>query len=167
MKKLFSSLDLQYNTPTNQFPNVEAYATHFAKQLKPTAAIIVNGKPLIPSQNDSRVEFQKKWLLLPNTTHQLTSFDCHLIPGTGTFVITISGKVKFDETGRNRLGQTADLVSANDANAPRPRPVWGSWFGFNAVLVVDETVRTNDDTELINSMDYRFTFKPSDSVIQL
>lgn len=168
MKNLLSTLDLQYQTPSNQYPNVEAYATQFAKQLKQTSAIIMNGKPLIPTQNDSRLEFQKKWLATPLTTHQLNSFDTHLIPGTGTFIINLSGKVRFDESGKNRLGESADLdKSMMQNNQMRPRPIWGSWFGFNMNLVIDEGLLNNSEAQTINSLNYRITYKPHDSIIQL
>ncbi|CUM67018.1 uncharacterized protein PRCAT00004706001 [Priceomyces carsonii] len=165
LKKLLSSLDLQYRTPTNQYPNVEAYATQFAKQLKPACAIIVNGKPLIPTNNNAKLEFQKKWLAVPITSHQLNSYDCHLIPGTGTYVINLGGKLRFDESGKNRLGESADLIGQNTAKTSRP--IWGSWFGFNLNLVVDESLVANNDAEVINSFNYRITYKPGDSVIQI
>lgn len=167
LKKILSSLDIQYQGPSQQFPNVESYATQFGKQLKPQCAIIMNGKPLIPTNNDAKLEFQKKWLLSPLTFHQLNSFDSHLIPGTGTFVINASGKVKFDESGRNRLGETSDLIHPINNATVKGRPVWGSWFGFNLNLIVDETILNNPESESINSCNYRFTYKPDDSVIQI
>lgn len=167
LKNLLSSLDNQYQGPSQQFPNVEAYATQFGKQLKPQCAIIMNGKPLIPTNNDAKLEFQKKWLLSPLSFHQLNSFDCHLIPGTGAFIINASGKVRFDESGRNRLGESADLVNPMNNSTVKPRPVWGSWFGFDLNLTVDETIMNNPEIESINSFNYRFTYKPDDSVIQI
>lgn len=163
------SLDNQYSP--QKFANVETYATQFAKQLKPLAAVIVNGKPIVPEQPsmpDVKLEFQKKWLVTPQTNHQLTSFDCHLIPGTGTFIVNASGKVRFDESGKNRLGENANLVQSSTAPVSNAnRNIWGSWFGYDLTLVVDENVRNNDEMELINSFNYRFTFKPRDSVIQI
>lgn len=146
---------------------MESYATQFGKQLKRTSAVIINGSPIVPTPNsDSKLEFQKKWLASPLSSHQLNSFDCHLIPGSGTFVINASCKVKFDESGRNRLGESADLV-----NDPSPkagsRVIWSSWFGVNINLVVDESVTTNSNAEIINSVDYRITYKPSNSIVQL
>lgn len=158
-------MDLQYQTPSNQYPNVEVYATQFAKQLKPGSAIVINGRPLIPTSNDSKLEFQKKWLMAPLTLHQLNSFDCHIIPGTGTFVVNASGKVRFDESGKNKLGETPDLI--NNQGPKVSRPIWGSWFGFNLNLVLDESVINNNDGEVISSMNYRFTYKPDDSVIRI
>ncbi|KAK6458535.1 nuclear pore RNA shuttling protein Mtr2 [Scheffersomyces xylosifermentans] len=167
LKKFLSSLDIQYNSPTTQFPNVESYATQFAKSLKPSSAVIVNGTPLIPTtNNDSKLEFQKKWLQAPNSFHQLNSYDCHLIPGTGTFIINLSAKVKFDESGKSKLGESADLIQDNNA-ARNNRPLWGSWFGVNIILVVDEVVINHSEGEVINSLDYRFTFKPEDSVVKI
>lgn len=167
MKKLLQSLDAQYNQ--QQQPNVEVYATQIARQLKPQAAVIFNGKPLIPTTADSKLEFQKKWLQAPQSHHQLTSYDCHLIPGTGTFVVNASGKVRFDESGKNRLGETASLIHTASSlqSSATNRNVWGSWFGYDLNLVVDEAVKTNDEMEFINSFNYRFTFKPRDSVIHI
>ncbi|CCE88494.1 Piso0_002002 [Millerozyma farinosa CBS 7064] len=164
LKKLLSSLDLQYQSPSQQFANIESYATQFGKSLKPSTAIVINGKPVIAPNNDAKLEFQKKWLMTPLTTHQLNSFDAHLIPGTGVFVINASGKVRFDESGRNRLGETADLQNIGDV---RGRSVWGSWFGFNINLVVDESVVNGAEEDTINSYNYRFTYKPDDSVVQI
>ncbi|ABN68269.2 predicted protein [Scheffersomyces stipitis CBS 6054] len=169
LKKFLSSLDIQFNSPTSstQFANVDQYATSFGKNLKRSSAVIVDGTPLIPTgTDDARLEFQKKWIQVPLTMHQLNSYDCHLIPGTGVFVINLSVKVKFDESGRSKLGESADLV--HDSTGSRnTRPIWGSWFGVNINMVVDETVINNGDGEVISSFDYRFTYKPDDSVIRI
>lgn len=157
-------MDLQYASPTSSFPSVEAYATQLGKHLKPQAAVVVNGRPVGAGGPITKLEFQKKWLTTPLTTHQLNSFDCHIIPGTGTMVINASGKVKFDESGRNKLGETADLVQ-NPAGNTRLRPEWGAWFGFDLSLVVDEAMMQNVE-EVVNSYNYRLTFKPEDTVVQ-
>ncbi|KAK6464970.1 mRNA transport regulator MTR2 [Scheffersomyces coipomensis] len=168
IKKLLTSLDLQYSTPTTSYPSVEAYATQFGKSLKPDGSIIINGTPLIPhaspQPSSSKLEFQKKWLQSPLSFHQLNSYDCHLIPGTGTFIINVSAKVRFDESGRNRLGESADLITDHQRQS---RALWGSWFGVNIILVVDQTIMTNPEAEVINSFNYRFTFHPEDSVIKI
>ncbi|OBA22587.1 NTF2-like protein [Metschnikowia bicuspidata var. bicuspidata NRRL YB-4993] len=174
LKKLLSLLDLQLHlpgtaSPQPQFPSVEAYATQFAKQLKPASAVVFNGNPLIPQApaNDSRLEFQKKWLASPASNHQLTCFDTHLVPGTGLYTIIAHGKVRFDESGRTRLGESADLVVPSSGAAQKPRALWGPWFGFNINLVVDQSVATNDETECINSLNYRVTYKPHDTVVSV
>ncbi|RLV91466.1 mRNA transport regulator MTR2 [Spathaspora sp. JA1] len=133
LKDFLSSLDAQYISPNQSFPNVEAYATQFASNLKRDSAVIINGNPLIPNtQEDSRLQFQKKWLATPISSHQLTSFDCHLIPGTGTFIINFCAKVRFDQTGKNRLGESSDLVTDNSSiGRGSGRPIWGSNFGVN------------------------------------
>jgi len=171
LKKLLASLDLQYFSlapqAQPQYPNVEAYATLFAQQLKQTAAVIVDGNPLIPEPptNDARLEFQKKWLAAPLTSHQMSSFDCHLVPGTGLYTVIVNGKVRFDESGRSRLGETSDLVQPS--TPVKPRPIWGPWFGFNLNLAVDESVVSNSDAQTVNLFDYRITFKPQDSVVRI
>ncbi|KAG7193932.1 uncharacterized protein KQ657_005131 [Scheffersomyces spartinae] len=168
LKKVLGSLDSCYRSATTgqaQFTNVEAYALQFGKQLKPASSVIINGKPVLPLADTIKLEFQKKWLATPLTQHQLNSYDCHLIPGSGVFVIQLSGKVRFDESGRTRLGETADMVSEQTS---RPvRPLWGSWFGFDLNMVVDEFVLSNDENEVINSYNYRITYKPQDSVIDI
>lgn len=167
MKTLISSLDIPYQSPTQLFPNVETYAMLFGKQIKPQCAIIINGKPLVSPTNDSKIEFQKKWLLTPLTSHQLSSFDCHIIPGTESIVVNAGGKVKFDESGRSRLGESADLTIAGMTPMLNTRPIWGSWFGFNLNLVIDLDTINNIELQSINTFNYRITFKPNDSVIQL
>ncbi|KAM9898265.1 hypothetical protein OXX79_006407 [Metschnikowia pulcherrima] len=169
LKKVLASLDLQLQTGSSaqpQYPSVEAYATQFAKQLKPASAIVINGNPLIPSPptQDARLEFQKQWLSSPASNHQMTSFDTHLVPGTGLYTIIAHGKVRFDESGRSRLGETADLVQSP---AQKARALWGPWFGFNLSLIVDQAAATNDDIESINTWNYRVTYKPHDSVVAL
>lgn len=164
LKSILTSLDLQYQSPTSSFPSVEAYATQFVKQIKPQSAVIVNGKPINPRNTNAKIEFQKKWLATPLTTHQLNSYDCHIIPGTGVMLINASGKVRFDESGRSKLGETPDLVQNPSSNL-RPRPEWGSWFGFDLNLAVDEAMVQNVE-EVVNTFNYRLTYKPDDSVIQ-
>lgn len=170
VKSLLSSLDLQLNSSgnTNQprFLSVEEYATQFGRQLKNTCAIVFDGHPLVPSppSNDARLEFQKKWLSCPNSKHTLTSFDCHLIPGTGLFNIMVNGKVSFDESGRSRLGVTADIPQ--DALAPT-KTLWGAGFGFCIVMVVDESVAASSEAQVINTFNYRLVYKPHDSLVEL
>lgn len=153
-------------TVQQKYPTIEAYATQFAKQIKPACAIIFDGNPLIPQSpaNDGRLEFQKKWLNTPLTNHTINSFDCHLVPGTGLFTISTSGKVRFDESGRSRLGETADIISQNDMSS-KPRVNYGPWFGFTLYMVVDEAIVQNNDFEAINTFNYRITYAPEDSMI--
>lgn len=139
--------------------------------MKRTSSIIVNGNPIIPTmQEDSKLQFQKKWLLTPLSFHQLTSFDAHLIPGTGLFMIQFSAKVKFDQLGKNRLGESADLIHPQESilnkSSTSQRAVWGSWFGINGNVIIDENFNENGIGEFINSLDYRFTYIPQDSIIK-
>ncbi|WLF79422.1 mRNA transport regulator mtr2 [Lodderomyces elongisporus] len=166
LKNFLSSLDALYISPNQTFTNVESYATQFGSSLKRSSAIIVNGQPIIPSPTeDAKLQFQKKWLATPNSSHQLTSYDAHLIPGTNTFIINFAAKVKFDQSGKNRLGESADLVQDNNNLAKSTRPIWGSWFGVNGNVVVDNNFAGNG--EIIDSLDYRFTYVPKDSVMKV
>ncbi|KAI5960094.1 MTR2 [Candida pseudojiufengensis] len=172
LKNFFASLDAQYNSTNSNFLNVESYATQFGSNLKQNSAIIINGSPIIPNlqQNEnSKLIFQKKWLNTPISFHQLTSFDCHLIPGTNTFIINFSGKVKFDQSGRNRLGENADLIQEPATIVKSNRPIWGSWFGINGNVVVDNNFgsTTSGGGEIINSLDYRFTYVPKDTTLNI
>lgn len=160
---MLGSLDLTNDT----YNNVESYATQFGGALKPNGAILINGNPIISADNNSKLEFQKKWLSTPLTHHQLNNFDCHLIPGTGLFQVNITGKVKFDESGKNRLNESADLVvppPQPGSNVASKRLVWSSWFGFYLNLIVDDTI---NHPESINNFDYRITYKPHDSIIDI
>ncbi|CAK9439738.1 uncharacterized protein LODBEIA_P38380 [Lodderomyces beijingensis] len=164
LKRFLNSLDVPYHSPNQSFANVETYATQFGSSLKRSSAIVVNGQPVIPTPTeDSRLQFQKKWLATPISSHQLTSYDGHLIPGTNMFIINFAAKVKFDQSGKNRLGESADLVQENSL-VKTARPVWGSWFGVNCNLVVDNNFAGG---EIINNMDYRFTYVPKDSVLKV
>lgn len=157
---------MQYNNPNSQFSSIEHYATQFTPQIKRDCAIIINGKPLIPTPPnlDCKLEFQKVWIRVPISNHQLTSYDCHLIPGSGLYTINLSCKVRFDESGRNKLGESADLILGPTKIT---RPIWGSNFGVNMILIVDESVVNNQDQEVISSMDYRFTYVPNDTAVSL
>lgn len=73
--------------------------------------------------------------------------------------------MKFDQSGKNRLGESADLVQDNNNLAKSTRPIWGSWFGVNGNVVVDNNFAGNG--EIIDSLDYRFTYVPKDSVMKV
>lgn len=84
-------------------------------------------------------------------------------------VITFSAKVRFDQSGRNRLGESADLVHDNVGitRSTSSRAVWGSWFGLNATIIVDELVINSSEGEIINSLNYRFTYIPEDTILKI
>lgn len=171
VKSVLLSLDLQLHpsgTSTQpRFLCVEQYATQFGRQLKTSSSIVINGRSLaaLPPANDTRLEFQKRWLASPLTKHTITSFDCHLIPGTGQFNILVNGKVSFDESGRSRLGVTADVPQ--DLQTQPARILWGPGFGFCLAMMVDEAVASNSEAELVNSFNYRLVYKPHDSLVEL
>lgn len=147
---MLNSLDLS----NEKFNNVESYATELGSALKPNCNVIINGEPIV-----SKLEFQKKWLMTPLTFHQITNFDCHLIPGLNSYVININGKVKFDESGRNRLGESGDLIVSQ-----QPKKNMSSWFGFFLSLVIDQP---GMNKEIVDNFDYRINYKPHDTIISI
>lgn len=164
VKDLFTTLDKQY---TQNFPLYQ-YKASLLPQLKPVSPVILNGNPI-----GGKASFQEVWMKFPSTQHSITSVDYHIIVGTGTVIVNISGKVRFDESGKTRLGETADLQiqglptgpSATTGNSARA--FWGSWVGFNANLIVDETIFQGINNELINSLNWKVIYTPDDSAIKI
>ncbi|KAH3684453.1 hypothetical protein WICPIJ_004574, partial [Wickerhamomyces pijperi] len=72
-------------------------------------------------------------------------------------------RVRFDESGRNRLGDTADLVPVSRP----PRPLYSPWFGVSLKLIADEQLNQTFECECISSFNYRITEKPESSVFTL
>ncbi|ODV94439.1 hypothetical protein PACTADRAFT_71172 [Pachysolen tannophilus NRRL Y-2460] len=166
LKKIISTLDNQFITSPSQYQNnVQLFKASILPQLKQQSAVIINGSPYA-----SKTQLQEIWSNLPISQHQLTSYDTHLIPGSGTFIISCSLKVRFDESGKTRLGESAELVQNNSHTGNTNVAVvklWSSWYGVNLNLVVDEIISSNTDVESINSFNYRFTYKPENSIISL
>ncbi|CCH45759.1 mRNA transport regulator MTR2 [Wickerhamomyces ciferrii] len=157
VKELFQTLDKQF-TPAQY--NLDTYKQSFLPQLKINSPVILNGNPI-----GGKLAFQEHWLKFPQSQHNVTSLDYHSIPGTGTLIINLSGKVRFDETGKTKLGETADL---DQPQAPLDtRNFWGSWLGFNANLILDEIALQNPNSEVINSLNWRIVFKPDDSLVTI
>ncbi|KAG7880039.1 hypothetical protein KL905_001532 [Ogataea polymorpha] len=157
LKTLLKSLD-QPLLP-NQPP--DAYAASVLPQLQTPSRVIVNGTPY-----GSKQLFQQTWATLPASQHQLLSYDAHLIP-TGhpqnIYSILARVRVRFDESGRNRLGETADLVPVD-----RPaRPLYSPWFGVSLYLIADEQLNHTFECECISSFNYRVTEQPEKSVFHL
>lgn len=124
------------------------------------AKIMVNASPLA----DKR-QFTEYWLKLPLTQHRTTDFDYHEIPGLNLANVLVSGKVRFDESGKNKLNESADIVNIG-TGAYKSRPLWGPWFGFTLVLVVD-TSKKDPQQECIASFDYKINYANPESVIQV
>lgn len=158
------SLDLQFIQSPQQYQNnVDFFKSSILPQLKPQSAIIINGSPSLGKQS-----LQELWYQLPQTQHNLLSFDTHLIPGSRTFIVSCSLRVRFDESGKSRLGDSADLVSnpnRMDQNQNLNKSIWGNWYGVVLNLVIDEEFANNMDSECINSFNYRFTYKPDSAVV--
>lgn len=159
IKDLFQTLDKQFSPQLN----TDSYKSQFLPQLKPNSPVILNGNPI-----GGKLAFQEHWLKFPGSQHSITSLDYHSIPGTGTFIINLSGKVRFDETGKTKLGETADLGAAPIAiGSIGVRNVWGSWLGFNANLILDEIALQNPNSEVINSLNWKIVYRPDDSLVTI
>lgn len=169
-----SILDSLDQKPANLNP--ASYIT--LNQLSSTnVKILINSSPLADKQ-----QFHQYWLKLPLTQHRLSSFDYHAVPGLDVTSVVVTGKVRFDESGKNKLNESADLVqpsipmTMNTSTTTTSRPIWGSWFGFTIVLAVDSTkvvpggqasANAVANQECINSFNYKVNYIPSDSVIQV
>lgn len=164
LKSFFKSLDAQFDP--SRCALFEIYTRQLAPQLSPNAAIIINGNPVVPTGTDARFEFQNRWLESPGTNHQLTLFDCHSIPGTGTLVISVLAKVKFDELGLSRLGNLGSIVPVDRPQASRIQ-TWSSPYGVSITAICDQAVLTSDNAPAITLLDYRITTIPQNSLIQL
>jgi mRNA transport regulator MTR2 len=127
---------------------------------------VLNGNPI-----GGKAAFQQHWVKFPLTQHSITSVDYHVIIGTGTLIVNVSGKVRFDESGKTRLGDNADVpiqgLPIQPTSQDITRPVWGSWFGFNANLILDESVFQGINSELINSLNWKIVYRPDDAAVTI
>lgn len=143
--------------------SLDSYKAQFLPQLKSNAPVILNANPI-----GGKLAFQEHWLKFPASQHNITSLDYHSIPGTGTFVMNLSGKVRFDETGKTKLGETADLDSNPTVmGGISARTIWGSWLGFNANLILDEVALQNPNSEVINSLNWKIVYRPDDALVTI
>lgn len=162
LSKLLESLDQQISNPQA--------ILNILPQLHQNPRIIINGNPF-----GSKEQFQQLWSKLPLSNHQVTSCDVHFLPtdsnsnnnssNNGQYIILAHLKVRFDESGKNKLGETA---SFNDStNVSSTRNIWSHWFGVSLSLAVDSTIINNPNTESISIWDYRFTENPSSSLFKV
>lgn len=123
-------------------------------QLHPQPRIIINGQPF-----GSQADFIQLWNSLPNSNHQITSYDTHQIPGTSTHVVLAHLKVRFDESGKDRSGQCTLL----NTPASSIRSIWSHWFGVDLSCVVEE----QNGQILVNTWNYRFAENPSSTIYKV
>jgi mRNA transport regulator MTR2 len=132
-------------------------------QLHNQPRIIINGQPF-----GSKQQFQQLWASLPASNHQITSCDVHEVPGmnnSSTFIILAHMKVRFDESGKNKLGETSLF---NQQNVSSTRNIWSHWFGVSLTCVADASAASqNFNTPCVSTFDYRFTENPISSVFKV
>lgn len=157
LSKLLETLDQPISNPQDMLK--------ILPQLHPNPRIIINGNPF-----GSREQFQQLWATLPLSSHQVTSCDVHLIPSANNntpanYVVLAHLRVKFDESGKNKMGETA--LFNNNTNTSSMRAIWSHWFGVSLSFVVDSSIINNFNTEAISTWDYRFTESPTSSIFKL
>ncbi|AOA64920.1 mRNA transport regulator [Komagataella phaffii CBS 7435] len=165
LKHILATLDSTFIQNPSLFNNdINVFKARILPQLKAQAAIVLNGTPY-----GSRTQFQDIWFSVPTTQHSLLSYDAHLIPGSGSYLIQASLKIRFDETGVSKSGESCSLLP--DVPVPRlpsasTRSQWSPWFGLSLTMVVDETINTSFDIECISSFNWRITYIPEKSVYE-
>ncbi|SCU77590.1 LAMI_0A01662g1_1 [Lachancea mirantina] len=161
VKRLLASLD-------------ETNPQELAKVLQlvnPTSCkIIVNSTPF--AQPGAFLELWQSSVV--QTQHVITGMDYHVIPGTGTLICSMSGKVRFDESGRDKTGMDAVVPGAagntgttGAGPSAKPRPLWGPYFGVSLQLVLDDRVLANDFNAVMSSLNYTMVYAPDDSLMDL
>ncbi|KAL3229552.1 mRNA transport regulator MTR2 [Nakaseomyces bracarensis] len=100
------------------------------------------------------------------TQHVLSALDYHVIPtgASNTILCNVNCKVRFDESGRNKLGQDSVLENSSTMNN---RPQWGSYFGVSLQICLEDRIFRNDFNGVITSLNYKIVYKPDDSLIKI
>ncbi|CDK24197.1 unnamed protein product [Kuraishia capsulata CBS 1993] len=165
LKHILLTLDTDFVTSSQRYQNnPQAFQASILPQLNPQSAVIINGQPF-----GERAVFQSLWANLPASQHTLLSFDTHLIPAIQpVYVINAHLKVRFDESGRTRLGDSSEkegIMPPQPATATRP--IWGPWFGVDLNLAVDSKVNQSFDGELISTWNWRTTSKSEGSAYSI
>lgn len=161
VKKILAHLDDVDPQKLNLFLNL--FNTNNCK-------IIFNASPFVQP-----TAFLQMWQTeMIQSQHALTAVDYHVIPGSQTLICNVNCKVRFDESGKNKLGQDANIpVGQPNPNAsklnnrPNSRPLWGSYFGVSLQLIVDERIFRNDMNGVISGFNYNMVYKPEDSLLKI
>lgn len=160
VKKVLAHLDepnqnklaefLQYFQSPKTAPQLQAAAA--------TSKIIYNSMPFA----DPTI-FLTMWSQqIVQTQHVLSALDYHVIPGTNTILCNVNCKVRFDESGRDKLGQ--DSVVGSHSNS---RPQWGSYFGVSMQVCLEDRIFRNDFNGVITALNYQIVYKPDDSLMKI
>lgn len=157
IKKIFAHLD---NTDVNKLNEFhQLFSTNQCK-------IIFNSVPMTDA-----TQFLTMWQNdIVSTQHSMTALDYHIIPGTGTLVCNVNGKIRFDESGRDKAGQDAIIREGNNApNAPNQhrRNIWGPFFGISLQLIIDDRIYKNEFHNVISMFNYTIVYKSSDSLMEI
>lgn len=160
IKKILAHLD---NTDVNK---LQEFLNLFAQP--PLTKIIYNSTPFADA-----TQFLTLWQQqVVATQHTLTSVDYHIIPGSGTLICNINGKVRFDESGKDKNGQDSIIRQdtnnqSNNSNNASRRYIWGPYFGISLQLVLADTIYTNQFQGVIQTFNYTVVYKPQDSLMEM
>lgn len=161
VKKILAHLD---NTDVNK---LQEFLQLFAQP--PNAKIIYNSVPF-PDATQFLTLWQQQVVA---TQHTLTSVDYHVIPGSGTLVVNVNGKVRFDESGRDKMGQDAVIRDGNNppgssgSGAANRRHAWGPHFGISLQLVLADAIYSAQFPGAIQTFNYTVVYKPQDSLMEM
>lgn len=161
IKKILAHLD---NTDVNK---LQEFLQLFAQP--PNAKIIYNSVPF-----PDAMQFLTLWQQqVVATQHTLTSLDYHVIPGSGTLICNINGKVRFDESGKDKMGQDS-IIRQGNQNGPNNnisnsnrRHIWGPYFGISLQLVLADSIYSNQFQGVIQTFNYTVVYKPEDSLMEM
>ncbi|KAH3899974.1 related to mRNA transport regulator MTR2 [Saccharomycodes ludwigii] len=137
----------------------------------PNTKIIFNSQPF---DNNHVIEFIKMWnTSIVTTQHVLTSLDYHIIPGLGFIICNVNGKVRFDESGNDRLGNNSVITTAQQpinnsltsTTTVKKRPLWGPYFGVSLQIMLQERILNNDLNNVISGFNYSIVYQPKDSLL--
>ena len=106
VKNIFTSLD---ETQSQQLAQL-------ARSFQPAGCrLVINGNPFAEPGL-----FLDAWQRgVVQTQHSVTAVDYHVIPGTGSAVCSVNGKVRFDESGRDKAGNDATVqMCIRDSGMP-------------------------------------------------
>ncbi|AET38729.1 Mtr2p Ecym_3235 [Eremothecium cymbalariae DBVPG len=132
--------------------------------------IIVNAQPF--AQPTTFLQIWQQQVVA--TQHSLTSLDYHVIPGTGTLMCNVNCKVRFDESGKDKMYNDAIITALGSASAPsnpskpaatRNRRLWGTYYGVSLQVIVDDAIFRNNFLGVISGYNYNTVYKPDDSLI--
>lgn len=138
--------------------NIDLNKLHESLQLfaQPPNSKIIHNSVSFPDA----VQFLTLWQQqVVATQHTLTNLDYHIIPGSGTLICNINDKVRYDESGKDKMEQDSIIrqmnqSGPNNTNSGSRRHIWGSYFGISLQLVLANSLYSNQFQGVIQTFNY-------------